>query len=103
MRQDDYLLALQKATREAGDISLETVRQIKAQTINRPAWAETLTKQQRLERHRYFLSTPLAMEEEYDAAAQRFNVPQGSVPRRWLEYGVLAHKELQAAEKEQGQ
>ena len=95
-KHEDILTALQDATREGGHINVQMVRDTKAKIINRPAWAEKKTKAERVEAHRQFLASPLAMEEEYDAVAARFNVPAGYVPRRFLEYGVLAKRDLES-------
>ena len=94
--QSDYMAIGQRAAESAKETAIDTVRQIKASVINRPAWGKENTKKQRIDMHRMMLQNPLAMEEEYDAVSQRFAVPEGHVPVRWGEYGVLARRDLES-------
>ncbi len=96
MTSEPDLMAMgQQATEDARDSAVEAARSIKSQLVNRPAFGRQLTRQERLERHRAFVTDPVQIDARYDQLTAQFNLPEDKpIPRRLVDYLLLAQREL---------
>ncbi len=96
MASEPDLMAMgQEAMEEARDSAVEAGRSIKAQLVNRPAFGRKLSRQERLDRHRAFVSDPIQIEARLDELSARFNLPEDKpIPRRLVDYLLLAQREM---------
>ncbi len=101
MADPDLMAMGQEAMEEARDIAVQQVREMKANVVNRPAFGRRKTRQERLTEHRAFLADPLAPAAKYDELAARFQPPpEKPVPRRLVDYALLAARELGEEERD---
>ena len=94
VNEPDLMAMGQQAMEEARDSAVEAGRSIKAQLVNRPAFGRKLSRQERLAQHRAFVSNPVLVEARFDELSARFNLEKSMIPRRLVDYLLLAHKEL---------
>ena len=91
----DLMQIGQDALDEAKGLAVEQIRTMKAEVVNRPAFARELSREERLTSHRRFLSDAQLMDDTYSELAARFKLPPDKpIPRRLLDYGLLIMKEL---------
>ncbi len=85
----------EEATKQALSHILQTTRDIRAESVNRPAIGEKRTRQQRLAAHSQFLENPMNTAARYDELSAQFQLkPNKPIPRRLVDYAILAGKEL---------
>ena len=95
VNEPDLMAMGQQAMEEARDSAVEAGRSIKAQLVNRPAFGRKLSRQERLAQHQAFVSNPVLVDARFDELSARFNLPEDKpIPRRLVDYLLLAHKEL---------
>ena len=91
----DLMAMGQEAMEDARDGAVEAARSIRAQLVNRPAFGRKLSRQERLDRHRSFVSDEFQIDARYDELTARFKLPEDKpIPRRLVDYLLLAQKEL---------
>ena len=96
--RDDLMNIGMEAMQDAKNAAVDMVRFNKAEVVNRPAFGRDLKHHERITQHLSFVNTPGTMELSWDELETRYKVPQGSIPRRWLDYGVFAKRELDQEE-----
>ena len=100
--RDDLMDIGMRAAQDAKRAAVDMVRFGKAEVVNRPAFGRNLKRHERITQHLAFVSTPGSMELSWDELETQHKVPKGSIPRRWLDYGVLVKRELDEEERNAG-
>ena len=96
--RDDLMEIGMGAMQDSKDMSLDMVRFMKAEVVNRPAFGRNLKRHERITEHLNYL-TPGVPERSWDEVEARYKVAKGMIPRRWLDYGVLIKRELDEEER----
>ena len=95
MADGDLLEMYEEATQEALAHILKTTRDIRAESVNRPAIGVKRTLEERKATERQFLSDPMNIAARYDELSAQFQLrPNKPIPRRLVDYAILAGKEL---------
>ena len=85
----------EEATQEALAHILKTSREMKAEIVNRPAIGVKRTLEERKAAERQFLDNPVNVAARYDELSAQFQLrPNKPIPRRLVDYAILAGKEL---------
>lgn len=98
--RDDLMQIGMDALQDAKDAAVGMVREAKMQVVNAPAFGRELSKDERLQEHIHFITNPGSMSLKWDELETRYKVPEGHIPRRWLEYGKFVKRELDAFERD---
>ena len=99
----DEMEMQQNAMRDAKNMHVELTRNLNAEVVNRPAFGKELSKEERLIYHRSWRAEPASQRNSWKEVVDRFDVPEGAVPRRWKDYYLLVEKEIgEARRKELG-
>ena len=96
--RDDLMQIGMDAAQDAKDAVVESVRFGKAHIVNAPAFGRKLQRHERITEHLSFLNNTASMSLKWDELEARFKIEQGTIPRRWLEYGRLVKQELDQEE-----
>lgn len=96
--RDDLMEIGMNAMRDAKDTAVSMVREARASVVNAPAFGRKLKRHERITEHLSFLNNPGSMSLKWDELETRFKIPEGTIPRRWLEYGRLVKQELDQEE-----
>ena len=98
----DEMEMQQNAMRDAKNMHVELLRNLNAEVVNRPAFGKELTAEERLIGHMAWRGEPASQKQSWKEIVDRFKVPEGKVPRRWVDYWVLTEKEISANEVRAG-
>jgi len=96
--RDDLMQIGMDAMKDAKDTAVSMVREARASIVNAPAFGRELKRHERINEHLSFLNNAGSMSLKWDELETRFKIPEGTIPRRWLEYGRLVKQELDQEE-----
>ncbi len=83
------------AMKDAKNIHVQMIREIKAQAINQPAFAKEIKADARVDMHRIFFSEPGSIRLKNDETLLKFPPPKEKpVSRRMFEYAKLGQREM---------
>lgn len=98
----DEMEMQQNAMRDAKNMHVELLRNLNAEVVNRPAFGKELSAEERLIGHLAWRGEPSSQRQSWKEIVDRFKVPEGKVPRRWVDYWVLTEKEISASSRKAG-
>ena len=98
----DEMEMQQNAMRDAKNMHVELWRNLNAEGVNRPAFGKELSAEERLIGHMAWRGEPASQRTSWKEIVDRFKVPEGTVPRRWVDYWALTEKEIGAASRKAG-
>lgn len=102
--EPDLMTMMNEAAIEAKDDYVTLVRDMKANTVNRPLIGKKLTSKEATAQYRAFREDPFAIGSEYDRVAAQYQLPKDKpIPRRVIDHLLRGEKWIEAADKEEGE
>ena len=98
----DEMEMQQNAMRDAKNMHVELTRNLNAEVVNRPAFGKELSREDRLTHHMAWRAEPASQKQSWKEVVDRFKVPEGAIPRRWVDYWALTEKEIGEASRKAG-
>lgn len=96
---EDIFTPMVEAFEDAKRQMIESARDVKASVV-RPANpnSETVRRQDRLREFDTFMSDPALRESEFLRLKERYQVPDGQIPRRLVNYILMSQRDRKKAE-----
>ena len=98
----DEMEMQQNAMRAAKNMHVELTRNLNAEVVNRPAFGKELSREDRLTYHMAWKAEHGSQTQSWKEVVDRFKVPEGAVPVRWVDYWKLVEKEIGEASRKAG-
>ncbi len=102
--EPDLMTMMNEAAMEAKDDFVAVVREMKANTVNRPLIGKKLSGKEATAKYRDFRADPLVIGAEYDRVAAQYQLGEDKpIPRRVIDYLLRGEKWVEAEDKEEGE